>query len=134
MVGGLPITVCSYKKLAIFTTNSNAENHTLINHKCVCGALNRQFLVGAVSGCGSFRSNHYCVKFALSLCGCLQALLLFLNGLKLWQKSKCACKCVGDCSHIKSYNLITAINNSFSLSSISSMFGYMSYVLGIPVP
>ena len=42
------LTVCSYKKLAIFTTNVYAENQILINHKCVCGALNRQFLVGAV--------------------------------------------------------------------------------------
>ncbi len=42
------ITVCSYKKLAIFTTNVDAENQCLINLKCVCGALNRQFLVGAV--------------------------------------------------------------------------------------
>ena len=33
------ITVCSYKKLAIFTTNVDAENQTLITHKCVCGAL-----------------------------------------------------------------------------------------------
>jgi hypothetical protein len=33
-----------------FTLNVNAENQTLINHKTVCGALNRQFLVGAVSG------------------------------------------------------------------------------------
>ncbi len=44
----LPITFCSYKKLAIFTTNVDAENQCLINHKCVCGALNRQFFVGAV--------------------------------------------------------------------------------------
>jgi len=46
----LPPTVCSYKKLAIFTTNVDAENQSLINHKCVCGALNRQFFVGAVTG------------------------------------------------------------------------------------
>ncbi len=26
-----------------FTTNVDAENKTLINHKCVCGALNRHF-------------------------------------------------------------------------------------------
>jgi hypothetical protein len=46
----LPLTICSYKKLAIFTTNVDAENQTLINHKCVCGALSRQFFVGAVMG------------------------------------------------------------------------------------
>jgi hypothetical protein len=27
-------------KVAIFTTNVDAENQTLINHKTVCGALN----------------------------------------------------------------------------------------------
>jgi hypothetical protein len=27
----------------VFTTNVDAENQTLINHKCVCGALNRHF-------------------------------------------------------------------------------------------
>jgi len=34
--------------LAIFTTNVDAENQCLIILKCVCGALNRQFFVGAV--------------------------------------------------------------------------------------
>jgi len=30
-------------KVAIFTTNVDAENQNWINHKCVCGALNRHF-------------------------------------------------------------------------------------------
>ena len=30
-------------KVAIFTTNIDAENQCLINHKCICGALNRHF-------------------------------------------------------------------------------------------
>ena len=42
------ITFSGLAKVAIFTTNVDAENQTLIKHKCVCGALNRQFLVGAV--------------------------------------------------------------------------------------
>jgi hypothetical protein len=29
--------------VAILTTNVDEENQTLINHKCVCGALNRHF-------------------------------------------------------------------------------------------
>ena len=29
--------------LAIFTTNVDAKNKTLIYHKCVCGALKRHF-------------------------------------------------------------------------------------------
>jgi hypothetical protein len=43
----------------------DAENQTLINHKCVCGALNRQFLVGAVSGWFShlFESVSYILIF-----------------------------------------------------------------------
>jgi len=31
----------------------DAENQCLIKHKCVCGALNRHFLVGAVIASGS---------------------------------------------------------------------------------
>jgi len=57
VVIALGITFCSYKKLAIFTTNVDAENQTLIIHKCVCGALIRQFFVGAVSG--SCFSRHF---------------------------------------------------------------------------
>jgi hypothetical protein len=34
----LKVTFLSYPKVAIFTTNVDAENQTLINHKCVCGA------------------------------------------------------------------------------------------------
>jgi hypothetical protein len=43
--------------VAIFTTNVNAENQTLINHKCVCGAPNRHFCqtrVCALNGKYSF--------------------------------------------------------------------------------
>jgi hypothetical protein len=36
-------TFSGLAKVAIFTTNVDAENQTLINHKCVCGALNRHF-------------------------------------------------------------------------------------------
>jgi hypothetical protein len=39
-------------KVAIFTTNVDAEDQTLINHKCVCAALSRHFyqtrVIGAV--------------------------------------------------------------------------------------
>ena len=45
---GLLITVSGLAKVAIFTTNVDAENQTLINHKCVCGALNRHFCQTAV--------------------------------------------------------------------------------------
>jgi hypothetical protein len=38
----------------------DAENQTLINHKCVCEALNRHFCQARVSGsCFSFRPSHW---------------------------------------------------------------------------
>jgi len=39
----LPITVWRLAKVAIFTTNVDAENQCLINQKTVCGELNRHF-------------------------------------------------------------------------------------------
>jgi hypothetical protein len=43
----LPVTVSGLAKVAIFTIPKafgiDVENQTLINHKCVCGALNRHF-------------------------------------------------------------------------------------------
>ena len=49
-----PITFSGLAKVAIFTTNVDAENQTLINHKCVCGALNRHFCQTRVMGCLNF--------------------------------------------------------------------------------
>jgi hypothetical protein len=37
------VTFSGLAKVAIFTTNVDAENECLINHKCVCGVLNRHF-------------------------------------------------------------------------------------------
>ena len=45
----LLLTFSGLAKVAIFTTNVDAENQTLINHKCVCGALNRHFCQTRVS-------------------------------------------------------------------------------------
>jgi hypothetical protein len=47
-------TVSGLAKVAIFSTNVDAENQIMINHKCVCGALNRHFCQTRVSGSGSF--------------------------------------------------------------------------------
>jgi hypothetical protein len=44
------LTVSGLAKVAIFTTNVDAENQCLFNHKCVCGALNRHFCQTRVSG------------------------------------------------------------------------------------
>ena len=43
------LTFFGLAKVAIFTTNVDAENQTLINHKCVCGAVNRHFCQTAVT-------------------------------------------------------------------------------------
>jgi hypothetical protein len=43
-------TVSGLAKVAIFTTNVDAENQTLINHKSVCGALKRHFCQTRVKG------------------------------------------------------------------------------------
>jgi len=43
-------TVWGLAKVAIFITNVDAENCTLINHKCVCGALNRHFCKTRIIG------------------------------------------------------------------------------------
>jgi hypothetical protein len=57
MLGLLP-TVCGFAKVAIFTTNVDAENQCLINHKCVCGALNRHFCQTRVTCCASVCPKH----------------------------------------------------------------------------
>ena len=60
-------TFCGLAKVAIFTTNVDAENQTLINHKCVCGALNRHFCQTAVSGCGYCCFNKFfCFKKSIN--------------------------------------------------------------------
>ena len=45
------LTVWGLAKVAIFTTNVDAENQCLFNHKCVCGALNRHFCQTRVGCC-----------------------------------------------------------------------------------
>ena len=60
-----PIPFCGLAKVAIFTTNVDAENKCLINHKCVCGALNRHFCQTAVSCCPAI-CRAYNVIFTLS--------------------------------------------------------------------
>jgi hypothetical protein len=93
---GLQVTFSGLAKVAIFTTNVDAENQTLINHKCVCGALNRHFCQTRVMGSGSFRSKVCRVKFALSTVRWLASSFYFFSvDLCVGKKIKCACKCVG---------------------------------------
>ena len=44
------LTFSGLAKVAIFTTNVDAENQYLINRKCVCGALNCNFCQTRVIG------------------------------------------------------------------------------------
>jgi hypothetical protein len=80
------ITFRSYKKLAIFTTNVHAEYKTFGYHKCVSGALNRQFFVGAVRCWRSWLS--VCKPLSLLSCRVIECRLCvayFLFFLKRWQ-------------------------------------------------
>jgi len=46
----LVLTFWRLAKVAIFTTNVDAENQCLINDRTVCGAMNRHFCQTPVSG------------------------------------------------------------------------------------
>jgi len=50
----LVITFLGLAKVAIFSTNVDAENQTLINYKYVCGALSRHFCQTRVNLMGFF--------------------------------------------------------------------------------
>ena len=69
---GLQVTFSGLAKVAIFKTNVDAENQTLINHKCVCVALNRHFCQTRVMR--SFYSRH--ISQHLSTFHTLQSLFL----------------------------------------------------------
>src|SRR5690554_3580053 len=78
-------TFCSYKKLAIFTTNVDAEKQTLINHKCVCVALNRHFCQTDVS-CSGFCHPLSFVEISKHIS--LIPLLISINIVKLSKSQK----------------------------------------------
>jgi len=84
----LPLTVWRLAKVAIFTTNVDAENQCLINHKTVCGVLNRHFCQTPVT---CWRSVYRCsVVHCLRCIWCvgLVALFDFLFGFVRLQKNK----------------------------------------------
>ena len=76
----LPPTVSGLAKVAIFTTNVDAENQTLNNHKCVCGALNRHFCQTRVIGWRSLSVVGYSHFYVVCLCHLSSA---FLSGLSV---------------------------------------------------
>ncbi len=57
MLGGLA-------KVVIFSTNVDAENQTLINHKCVCEARNPRYRKPHFSGSKTFRPKSCRCKYA----------------------------------------------------------------------
>jgi hypothetical protein len=56
---------CGLAKVAIFTTNVDAENQILINHKCVFGRRNPAFWVGAVGSGDHLFKQHFLYFFPL---------------------------------------------------------------------
>ena len=91
----LPITVSGLAKVAIFTTNIDAENQTLINHKCVCGALNRHFCQTSVICCPSVGLDCLFV-LGFGLVRWLGSSFAFFSfGLCCGKKCKCATKSIG---------------------------------------
>jgi hypothetical protein len=79
-------------KVAIFTTNVDAENQTLINHKCVCGVLNRHFCQTRVIGWRSCLSwvttismSSVCVICRVLFClACVSGVLFFFEALEIF--------------------------------------------------
>jgi hypothetical protein len=64
----LLVTFSGLAKVANFITNVDAENQTLINHKCVCGALNRHFCTVRVRCWRSCPMSFVLVIFRFSFC------------------------------------------------------------------
>jgi len=72
--------------VAIFTSNVDAENQTLIYHKCVCGALNRHFCQTRVIASGSCCLSLQTIVSIYFLCHCrVGCMLRFLFYLKRWK-------------------------------------------------
>ena len=70
----MQVTFCRFAMGGIFTTNVDAENQILINHKYVCGALNRHFCQTRVTS----RIFFCCQYFVVTLFEKLPELSLFL--------------------------------------------------------
>jgi hypothetical protein len=88
--------ICGLAKVAIFTTNVDAENQTLINHKCVCGVLNRHFCQTAVRCWRSVCRCSVVHCLLVSLVRWLGSSFAFFSvDLCVGKKCKCATKCVG---------------------------------------
>jgi hypothetical protein len=79
----LQLTVSGLAKVAIFTTNVDAENQTLINHKCVCGALNRHFCQTRVTSWPSVLRHCQALSCMSFRCFCPTAFVSVVGGEKI---------------------------------------------------
>ena len=89
------ITVWRLAKVAIFITNVDAENQTLINHKCVCGALNRHFCQTPVMPSFFFLGRCFPLHCCVVVRWLVAILLFFCLALCGLKNCKCATKSVG---------------------------------------
>jgi hypothetical protein len=79
----LVVTVSGLAKVAIFTTNVDVENQCLINHKCVCGALNRHFCQTRVTSWPSVHRHCQALTSIGFRCYCPTAYVSAVGGEKI---------------------------------------------------
>ena len=87
-----PTTFPGLAKVAIFTTNVDAENQTLINHKCVCGALNRHFCQTCVMVFVLLLSSVVLSFYFVVVRWLGSSFAVFCLALCVWKNCKCATK------------------------------------------
>jgi hypothetical protein len=92
---GLLVTVSGLAKVAIFTTNVDAENQTLINHKTVCGELNRHFCQTRVMPSFFFLGRYLSVHCRVVVRWLGSSFAVFCLALCVRKNCKCATKFVG---------------------------------------
>ena len=102
----LLLTFWGLAKVAIFTTNVDAENQILINHKCVCGALNRHFCQTRVS-----------TRFSHPRC-CFNLSMSELNGCPF---------CLQICSAIFTFLLVSSNERSMSPDELNNCSKVLSF-------
>jgi hypothetical protein len=79
----LAANVSGLAKVAIFTTKVDAENQTLFNHKCVCGALNPLFCKTAFTSWPSVHCHCQALSSIGFRCFCPTANVSAVGGEKI---------------------------------------------------
>jgi hypothetical protein len=103
MINKLRLTVSGLAMVAIFTINVDAENLTLINHKCVCGALNRHFCQTRVTCWPSVHRVILC-RVCRAVCRCI---FNFFEALGYFFKNNFVC--VGKASSFAIFSLCVGL-------------------------